>query len=145
MSFRDSCCESDCLLLLSSASVVSYKSLKIVVFSQASSQPARGFQHFKRPKFCFKKGTEHGYHDIPQSLHYMHCTNPVRFAPGCTANFVCFLKRITSGEKRNPSWKMSGNLVWYDPAGFFHQVMHMHWPWYIIIKPHFWIWWVNIK
>lgn len=106
-----------------------------------------GFSTSKGQIFCFKKGPEHCYQDIPQSLHYMHCTNPVRFAPGCTANlcFVCFLKRIiTSGEKRNPSWKMSGNLVWYDPAGFFHQVMYMHWPRYIIIMPHFWIWWVNI-
>lgn len=115
MSFRDSCCESDCLLLLSSASGVSYKSLKTVDFSQASSQPARGFQHLKRPKFRFKKRPESGYHDIPQSLHYMHRTNPVRSAPGCTANlcFVCFLKRIiTSGEKKFLPEKRQE--VWFD-------------------------------
>lgn len=48
-------CESDCLLLLSPTSGVSYKSLKTVDFSQASSQPARGFQHFKRPNFLFQE------------------------------------------------------------------------------------------
>lgn len=42
------------------------------------------------------------------------------------------------GEKINPSWKMSGNMVWDDTAGFFHQVMCMDWPWYIVIMPHFW-------
>ena len=119
-----------------------WEDLKHLVYLQ------EGFSVSKDHKFLFQERTRTWLprHSPVITLRALH--KSCNICPWLhSKSLFCLLLEEDNFRRKNKSFlkNVRKSLVWYDPAGFFHQVMYRHWPW-CIIMPHadFCIWWMNI-
>lgn len=114
--------------------------------------PITGFQHFKRQYIIFFQETLRMWlprHSPVITLHALH--RSWKFCARLySKSLLCQLPEGDNNLRRKKKSFLKNvrkSLVWYDPAGFFHQLRYMQRSWHIIIMPcaNFCMWPMNSR